>query len=436
MRTKLLMSLLIGVLCLVPLSIAAQSQAMSKVERGWAQDMLKTVSLDVKKNYYDPKFHGLDWDAKVAQTQQRIDTAPSMPVALAYIAMLMDSLHDSHTYFYPPSRAHSYDYGIAYQFVGDRCYITHVREGSDAAAQGVKPGDEVLTIEGHLPDRKDTWKLDYLFNVLNPQPSLKLLLQVPPNGKSREVEIKTKIRTLKRPTDVSYSEYREWDNYQRYEHIRSAAVGSDLMVVKFPNFVFTGAEIADVMNKAHKYQTLVMDLRGNSGGSVDTLEWFLGNVFDKKVKIADRVTRKETKAEFVKPAHRVFAGKLIVLVDSRSASASEIFARVVQLEKRGTVIGDVTSASVMESRDFENSVGGSLSLFYGESITDADLIMSDGKSLEHVGVTPDILLLPTQADLASGRDPVLARAAEVAGVKLTPEAAGKLFPYEWPPDEE
>ena len=58
--------------------------------------------------------------------------------------------------------------------------------------------------------------------------------------------------------------------------------------------------------------------------------------------------------------------------------------------------------------------------------------MTDGKSLEHVGVTPNELLLPTGADLAAGRDPVLARAVELAGARISSEAAAKLFPIQWP----
>jgi C-terminal processing protease CtpA/Prc len=73
--------------------------------------------------------------------------------------------------------------------------------------------------------------------------------------------------------------------------------------------------------------------------------------------------------------------------------------------------------------------------FYSASITEADLIMGDGKSLEHVGVVPDVRVIPTVDDLVAGRDPALAHAAGLVGLKITPEEAGKLFPIQWPDDE-
>jgi carboxyl-terminal processing protease len=120
---------------------------------------------------------------------------------------------------------------------------------------------------------------------------------------------------------------------------------------------------------------------------------------------------------------------VIVLVDSESASAAEIFARVMQLEKCGTVIGDRTSGSVMEAAGFYFASSG---VDYGAEVTIANLIMTDGNSLEHRGVTPDDVSFPQPLDLASGRDPLLSRAAQELGVTLPPETAGKLFPYEWP----
>jgi len=126
-----------------------------------------------------------------------------------------------------------------------------------------------------------------------------------------------------------------------------------------------------------------------------------------------------------------FDGKLVVLIDSGSASASELLARVVQLEKRGTVMGDRSSGSVMEAKLFFYGAGVSGDYGYGFEVTQFDLIMSDGKSLEHTGVTPDQLILPSPEDLAAERDPVLAKAVESLGGKITPEAAGKLFPVVW-----
>jgi len=159
----------------------------------------------------------------------------------------------------------------------------------------------------------------------------------------------------------------------------------------------------------------------------------VGLLFDHDVKIGDRVVRKETKPMVAKHRGSPFTGKLIVLVDGGTASAAEILTRVVQLEHRGTVIGDRTAGAVMGAMLYRESVSMDGDVIYGFSVTMANLIMGDGKSLEKTGVVPDETVLPTGANLAAGRDPVLARAAELAGVKLDATEAGKLFPFEWAP---
>jgi C-terminal processing protease CtpA/Prc len=87
---------------------------------------------------------------------------------------------------------------------------------------------------------------------------------------------------------------------------------------------------------------------------------------------------------------------------------------------------------VMESRFYHHETSLDSRVFYGASVTDADLVMTDGKSLEHVGVEPDILILPTAADLANQKDPAMAKAAGLVGGNLTSEEAGAAFPIENP----
>ena len=87
----------------------------------------------------------------------------------------------------------------------------------------------------------------------------------------------------------------------------------------------------------------------------------------------------------------------------------------------------------MEAREFEFGQGVLLgtALPYGVEVTVADLKMTDGKSLEHGGVVPDEILLPSPEELAAGADPQLARALQLAGVPMSSSAAGQLFPIRW-----
>jgi len=399
--------------------------------------MLEEVARDVQKHYYDQTFHGVDWNAKVREAKEKILSETSLNMSLAHIAAALDTLNDSHTFFLPPPRPFRLDYGFRTVMVGDRCFIERVRPETDAEAKGLKSGDEVLTINGLHPTRETLWKMDYTLQVLRPQPGLQLILRRP-DGEERQVGVAAKARVTQRVTDLTggndiWDVVRDMENEEHLMRARSIELGAELMILKLPEFMFDQPDIDRMMAKARKHQALILDLRGNPGGAIDTLKFLVGGIFEKDVKIADRVGRKEMKPEVAKSrGGNAFTGKLIVLVDSKSASAAELFARIVQLERRGLVVGDRSSGSVMEAKHYDHHVGTDTIVPYGVSITESDLIMSDGKSLEHSGVTPDEMVLPTGKDMANGRDPALSRAAGMLGVRLTPEDAGKLFPFEWP----
>jgi carboxyl-terminal processing protease len=419
-----------GIMSLTACCATAQ-QPFSKVDRERALEMLSVTGRDVRLQYYDPNFHGVDWDSNLAEMRQKIEQAPSLNMSLAHIAAALDKLNDSHTFFLPPRHVANTDYGFQYQIVGDRCFVTRVRAGSDAESQGVKAGDQVLAINGYDVTRDTLWKMEYTYYVLRPQPGLRVALK-DSEGRERKLDVAAKIHMGDR---VTYAPNSEWDiiraaeNRQNLVRTRYLELGDAVLVVKLREFLYS--EVESMIGKTRKFPNLILDLRGNPGGSAEALKRLVGAMFDRDVKVDQRVTRKDSKPEIAKKAHNPFSGKLVVLVDSKSGSAAEMFARIVQLEKRGIVIGDRSAGAVMEAEHFtERYTEGSTAIIYGASITVADVIMSDGKSLEHVGVTPDELLLPTATDLAGGKDPVLAHAAETLGVKLSPEDAGKAFPEE------
>jgi len=85
----------------------------------------------------------------------------------------------------------------------------------------------------------------------------------------------------------------------------------------------------------------------------------------------------------------------------------------------------------MTARHFSHQSGVGSVLYFGTSVAVSDVIMTDGKSLERLGVTPDEIVVMTGADLAAQKDVVLSRAAEIAGVQLDAAKAGTFFPKRW-----
>jgi carboxyl-terminal processing protease len=417
----------------------SRDQGISQADAYRIRRMLRDAYDAVKRNYYDPSFHGVDLDARFQACDRELDSEPSMNAALTVVAAFLNSLNDSHTYFSPPARPYKIDYGYRLAPIGDETFVTRVRPGTDASGK-VMAGDRLLSLDGRPITRGDFSLAEYTLNVLEPRPTTRLTLRSP-TGVDRDVVVTTTVvkeRQLRNFTgsdgfmDMTdfFHEQEADDHVLRQQY---AELG-DVMIWKMPIFFADNSDVDKLFSMARRHSTLILDLRGNPGGLIDTMRRMASNLFDHDVTIADEVTRKDRSKIIAKTrGASAFTGKLIVLVDSGSASSAELLARVVQLEKRGIVIGDRSAGAVMETRFFPYDQGGTVKIVYAFAVTQANLIMADGKSLEGVGVVPDEIALPAPADVAVGRDPVLAHAAQLAGLALNPVAAGLLFPFEWIP---
>ena len=425
-------------LLLAALSPTFSQTPPTKTERENARTMLKTIKGDLEKYYYDPQYRGMNLDERFKAANEKIEQAESLAQLLGIVGQVLLDLNDSHTFFLPPGRTYKTEYGWQMKAIGDRCFVVAVKPNSDAETKGLKEGDEIISIDGMKPTRENMWKLHYLYHGIRPRPGMRLVV-IKPSGEEQQLDVAAQVEQGKKVVDLnvmgqmydSEDIVREKENFARLNRHRSEVIG-DAFVWKMSRFDLDPDEVKDMFGKIKKTKSLVLDLRGNGGGYVDTLLALIGNVFDKKVKVGDLKRRKDQTELIAKSrGNDAFTGKIVVLIDSESGSAAELFARVVQLEKRGTVIGDRSAGAVMRSRRYSHFIGDYKFIPYGVSITDSDIIMTDGKSLEHVGVTPDELKLPSPADLASKRDPVLAHALSLVGVDYTPEKAGALFPFEW-----
>jgi C-terminal processing protease CtpA/Prc len=428
-------ALLAAVIALAALLLPASgwwvsAQDLEDLDRDTAKAMLRAARQDIKQNYYDPSLHGINLEAHFKQAAAKLKQATTREQLVFIVAQTLLDLNDSHTFLLPPLGASQVEYGWQMKLAGDRAFIHAVKPGSDAEMTGFKVGDEILAVDGSHPTRANIWQLNYRYYALMPAVSIRLAVQSPGEDHPRELIVRGKILPSAKLTD--------WNKFivghERGDLARDRFVEFDkqLLVWQMPTFSVSEAHIDEMAGKARNFQSLVIDLRGNSGGSGKALERLAGHFFDHDVKISDEKGRKETRQMIARSrGSGGFKGKLFVLVDSESASASEVFARLMQIEKRGTIIGDRTAGAVMVAKHFGHLAGTGKVLYFGTSVTVADLIMSDGQSLENRGVIPDVLLIPAGADLAARRDPALAHAAKLAGVILEPEKAGQFFPTQW-----
>lgn len=432
------MSVVFGYSVLFPPSyqhLSAQTQANPSQppkeggrNRDMALKMLGDMKRALKKDYYDPQYRGIDLDARFKAAENRIKTLTYNWQVFRVLAQVLLDFQDSHTRLIMPARTDHFEYGFSLQIVGDKCFVTRVKKGTDAEAKGLQVGDQVLNIGKFSPTRENLWKIMYVLYRLDPVDFVDLRTKAL-DGIEKQLTVKAQTMTAAEKR----KERKKRKDDEREKPFKCQEINSDLIACKLYTFSIEKEQIDKMMKQVGQRPKLILDLRGNGGGYVIIEEYLTGYFFDHNVKIGDMVMREKKEERIAKSRKdKAYKGELLVLIDSNSASAAEVLARVIQIEKRGTVVGDVSMGAVMTSigvgffshlsilNDFRYTN-------IGMNMTIADLIMSDGKRLENVGVIPDVPAVPTALALSQKTDPVLAFAAARLGGELTPEKAGSYY---------
>jgi C-terminal processing protease CtpA/Prc len=425
-------SLVVAIVLALVARRPAVAQAPTGEEIHRSHQMLKLIRDDLKKYYYDSTFGGSDFDRRFRDADAKIGEAATLNDLVSAVAQFVLDFHDSHTVFLPPGRAADVEYGWDWTSVGENCFVDTVVSGSDADFKGLRAGDQVMEIDGIAVNRQSSNFLNYLYNGLSPRAGMHVQLKHP-DGTAYEVDVMAKVTPRERVVD--YGEQSTWSflltRMEDESHARRhfwREFGDTALVWHFGEFAYDDEGIDQMMERAATHQYLILDLRNNGGGAEEAITRLIGHFIDHPQRIARLPRRNKTDSLVAKPRGKTpYRGKVIVLVNANSASASEVTARFLQLEGVATVVGDRSMGAVMSAQIFAHDVGFQKYITFGLEVTVQDVVMNDGARLENASVTPEWIVLPTGADIAAKRDPQMVKALALAGIQIDPAHAAKIY---------
>jgi hypothetical protein len=214
-RVRLLIEVVVVVVALS--STFLGQEKISDFERERDRTMLSAARDELVRHYFDPNFRGVNIDEKFKLADEMLKKVSTNSEAFYVIAAFMRTLDDSHTSFVPPSRSVKIDLGWRMQMIGDKCFVVAVRPDSLEEKDGLKLGDQILTIERFEPTRDDFWKMKYLFYSLNPMSEFNLVVQ---SGKDGPREILVHSKRTEGPHVTDLTNYNEYMNLVRDERVK------------------------------------------------------------------------------------------------------------------------------------------------------------------------------------------------------------------------
>jgi carboxyl-terminal processing protease len=386
----------------------------------------------INERYHDPAFNGVDWNAVGARYRPLALAAPTDEAFWDVLDRMTGELKDAHTRVESPARVElrqrdeSITLGFGFIPREGRLVISGVHNESDAWWAGVRPGMTLVAIGGE-PAGPAYQKLlaETRYDSTDRSRHLRALrkLMTGPDGSQMSFTFEradgTRFEatlTRKRLSTRPSSTHRVLPSGYGYVRLTQWTLGA------------TARALAGI-DELKDTPGMIIDLRGNPGGSVHAVNMVLSRFFAEKAELG-RVTTRTGRpvsllfgtVEIIKLKSEVEGNKnaykqpVVILVNAGSASGSELFAGEMQAANRAVVVGEPTCGCLLGFLGYTRIPGGG-ELAYSE----VGFVLANGQRIEGQGVMPNHVVPLTVADLRVNRD----RALEVAQDVLKTLVAAK-----------
>jgi carboxyl-terminal processing protease len=392
----------------------------------------------IDQRYYDPTMNGVDWKAVGAKWRPLVLGAPDAAAFWDRLDRMAGELRDLHTRVESPSRARLFEasksvsLGFDFRPLGDALAVTIVDPESDAWWAGVRPGMVLAAVEGEPAQavfgRLRAEARDGSTEQQRVRLATRGLLAGEPDSTARlafERADGTRLEATLRRT--------QFDRAPRVTHRRLPDGTGYIRLTEWSESL--RRQMLAALAGLKEAPALVIDLRGNGGGSGDMVHAVARQFFEGAVTASRVVTRtgkpvtlafglvEVVKLQPVLEGTGLYKGPVAILVDDASGSASEGFASLMQWHQRALVVGQVSCGCLLGFMGYAAVPGGGR-LAYSE----LGVVLPDGRRIEGTGVVPDVPVPLALDDLRLSRDrtleAALAALARAPAPRLTARVAG------------
>jgi carboxyl-terminal processing protease len=275
----------------------------------------------------------------------------------------------------------------------DYTVIQSVVSGGPAdKSNELNPKDRIVGVAQDDEEFVDVigWRLDDVVELIKGPKGSKVRLQV--LGPESEDDSSIKVVSIVRDTIKLEDRAAKSEVYFEKEGDENNKKLGVITIPSFYNHLSRDVKLEIAKLKEENVAGIIVDLRGNGGGSLTEATLLTGLFIDKGpvVQVRDGANRVQVNSD--KDGISFYDGPLTVMVDRYSASASEIFSAAIQDYGRGVIVGEHTfgKGTVQQHRglgrvyDLYEKPLGSI------QFTIAKFYRINGGSTQHRGVLPDI----------------------------------------------